>query len=136
MGGAGAALFSVVKAVLLNPLPYPEPGRIGWIAEVNDAGKQTQVALRNFLDWQEQNHSFAVMAAYEEGPATVTSLARAEGVRPQSMGATVAALQEAGLVGGAPDPARAARHQGDPLLFRRVSCHKKNAGPDFPAAAR
>jgi DNA-binding MarR family transcriptional regulator len=40
-----------------------------------------------------------------EGPATVTTLARAECVRPQSMGATVAALQEAGLVGGAPDPA-------------------------------
>ena len=39
-----------------------------------------------------------------EGPATVTTLARAEGVRPQSMGATVAALQEAGLVSGTPDP--------------------------------
>ena len=33
-----------------------------------------------------------------EGPATVTTLARAEGVRSQSMGATVAALEEAGLV--------------------------------------
>jgi DNA-binding MarR family transcriptional regulator len=40
-----------------------------------------------------------------EGTATVTALARAEGVRSQSMGATVAALQEAGLVDGAPDPA-------------------------------
>jgi len=40
-----------------------------------------------------------------EGPATVTNLARAEGVRPQSMGATVAGLEEAGLVSGAPDPA-------------------------------
>jgi DNA-binding MarR family transcriptional regulator len=40
-----------------------------------------------------------------EGASTVTTLARAEGVRPQSMGATVAALEEAGLVGGAPDPA-------------------------------
>lgn len=39
-----------------------------------------------------------------EGPATVTALARAEGVRPQSMGATVAVLEEAGLVSGAPDP--------------------------------
>jgi DNA-binding MarR family transcriptional regulator len=38
------------------------------------------------------------------GPATVTSLARAEGVRPQSMGATVAELEAAGLVHGAPDP--------------------------------
>lgn len=40
-----------------------------------------------------------------EGSATVTTLARAEGVRPQSMGATVAVLEAAGLVRGAPDPA-------------------------------
>src|ERR1700730_5716483 len=40
-----------------------------------------------------------------EGPATVTTLARAEGVRPQSMGATVSALEVAGFVSGAPDPA-------------------------------
>lgn len=38
------------------------------------------------------------------GPATVTALARAEGMRPQSMGANVAALQAAGLVSGAADP--------------------------------
>lgn len=38
-------------------------------------------------------------------PHTVTTLARAEGVRSQSMGATVASLQEAGLVTGATDPA-------------------------------
>jgi DNA-binding MarR family transcriptional regulator len=39
-----------------------------------------------------------------EGPATVTTLARAEGMRPQSMGANIAALESAGLVSGAPDP--------------------------------
>jgi DNA-binding MarR family transcriptional regulator len=39
-----------------------------------------------------------------DGPASVTALARAEGVRPQSMGATVAVLQTAGLVNGSPDP--------------------------------
>ena len=39
-----------------------------------------------------------------DGPATVTTLARAEGVRPQSMGATVSVLEAAGLVNGAPDP--------------------------------
>ncbi len=38
------------------------------------------------------------------GPTTVTNLARAEGVRPQSMGATVAALETAGLIKGAADP--------------------------------
>ncbi|CAM0999271.1 MarR family transcriptional regulator [Rhodanobacter sp. Root179] len=39
-----------------------------------------------------------------DGPATITALAHAEGMRPQSMGANVAALLEAGLVRGTPDP--------------------------------
>ena len=39
-----------------------------------------------------------------EGPATVTALARAHGMRPQSMGETLSALKAAGFVVGAPDP--------------------------------
>ncbi|HXP98179.1 MAG TPA: MarR family transcriptional regulator [Telmatospirillum sp.] len=40
----------------------------------------------------------------KDGPATASSLARAEGMRPQSMGSVITALQVAGLVSGAPDP--------------------------------
>lgn len=40
----------------------------------------------------------------KDGPATTSSLARAEGMRPQSMGTVVAALENAGLISGAPDP--------------------------------
>jgi DNA-binding MarR family transcriptional regulator len=40
----------------------------------------------------------------KDGPATVSSLARSEGMRPQSMGPVIAALEGAGLVSGAPDP--------------------------------
>jgi DNA-binding MarR family transcriptional regulator len=40
----------------------------------------------------------------KNGSVTVSSLARAEGMRPQSMSAVVTSLQEAGLVSGAPDP--------------------------------
>lgn len=39
-----------------------------------------------------------------DGPATVTALARAQGMRPQSMGETLSVLKAAGLVSGAPDP--------------------------------
>lgn len=39
-----------------------------------------------------------------DGPTTVTNLARAEGVRPQSMGETLSVLKTAGLVSGTPDP--------------------------------
>ena len=55
-----------------------------------------------------------------EGPATVSTLARAESVRPQSMGATVAALEAAGLVGGAPDP----NDGRQTLLSLTVACRK------------
>jgi DNA-binding MarR family transcriptional regulator len=45
-----------------------------------------------------------VLRLEERGPATVSSLARVEGMRPQSMSAVMAPLQEAGLVDGSPDP--------------------------------
>jgi DNA-binding MarR family transcriptional regulator len=41
----------------------------------------------------------------KDGPATTSALARAEGVRPQSMGAVVATLEAPGLIAGVPDPA-------------------------------
>ena len=45
-----------------------------------------------------------VLRLEKDGPATVSSLARTEGMRPQSMSAVVTPLQESGLVRGAPDP--------------------------------
>lgn len=53
------------------------------------------------LTWSQKS---VLVRLEREGPATVTSLAHAEGVRPQSMGATVAALEAAGLVRGSPHP--------------------------------
>jgi putative ABC transport system permease protein len=67
--GAGTALFSVVKAVLLNPLPYPDPGRLMWVAGRMDArGEEMRTSFPDFDDWHNQNHSFTAMAAYGEGP--------------------------------------------------------------------
>jgi DNA-binding MarR family transcriptional regulator len=45
-----------------------------------------------------------ILQLEKDGPATVSSLSRAEGMRPQSMSAVVESLQQAGLVRGAPDP--------------------------------
>ncbi len=51
--------------------------------------------------WSQQK---VLLRLERDGPATVTTLAQAEGVRPQSMGATVAVLRAAGLIEGTPDP--------------------------------
>ncbi len=61
---------------------------------------RAQAASEDFT-WSQKA---ALTRLEREGPATVTALARAEGVRPQSMGATIAILEAAGLVTGAPDP--------------------------------
>lgn len=55
-----------------------------------------------------------------EGPATVTTLAKAEGVRPQSMGATVAVLEAARLIAGAADP----RDGRQTILSLTPACQK------------
>jgi DNA-binding MarR family transcriptional regulator len=52
-----------------------------------------------------RSQSSVLLRIERDGPATATALARAEGMRPQSMAKIVAVLQDAGLVGGAPDPA-------------------------------
>lgn len=54
------------------------------------------------------------------GPATVTRLARAEGVRPQSLGATVSVLEAAGLIGGEADP----RDGRQTILSLTPACRK------------
>src|SRR5690348_16279760 len=59
-------------------------------------------ALGSDFTWSQLK---ALIHLEREGAMTVTALAQAEGVRPQSMGATISPLREAGLVSGVPDPA-------------------------------
>jgi putative ABC transport system permease protein len=64
--GANTAIFSVVNAVLINPLPYREPDRLVQFWETNPLKNWTQatVAPANLFDWQEQSQSFTEIAAY------------------------------------------------------------------------
>ena len=68
--GAGTALFSVVKAVLLNPLPYPQPDRLTWVEAIMGGGP-ARVSMPDFDDWRSQNRGFAALAAYSDSPILV-----------------------------------------------------------------
>ncbi len=70
--GAATAIFSVVYGVLLRPLPYPEPGRIMAIHEVNGRGTWSPLADPNFDDFRDQNRSFQAIAKYSDGIASVS----------------------------------------------------------------
>jgi putative ABC transport system permease protein len=61
--GANTAIFSVVNAVLLRSLPYPNAKRIVAIQEISNEGKRVQVTPANFLDWRAQNTVFEHLSA-------------------------------------------------------------------------
>ena len=61
--GANTAIFSVVNGVLLRPLPYRDPGRLMRLSESSPDFRTMSVAYPNFVDWKDQNRSFAGLAA-------------------------------------------------------------------------
>jgi len=75
--GANTAVFSVVNAVFLRPLPYPDAGRLVTILETND-NDRTSVAYPDFLDWRPQASAFEAMAAVGPYEATLESRLPAE----------------------------------------------------------
>lgn len=70
--GANTAIFSVVDAVLLKGLPYPEADRLVEVREVNDNGRRINVAEPNFNDLRERVRGFESVAEYAGGELVVT----------------------------------------------------------------
>ena len=63
--GACTAMFSIVNAVLLRPLPLREPGRLAWIENEGTRGMSARTTrVDTFNAWREQNKSFEALAAY------------------------------------------------------------------------
>src|SRR5246127_2295365 len=61
--GANTAIFSIVNAVLLRPLPYPDADRIMVLNESSGPGQDYSVALPDYFDWQKYNTVFEHLAA-------------------------------------------------------------------------
>ena len=70
--GASTAIFSVVDAVLLRPLPYPNPQRIVTVWEKEADGHRARLADPNFLDFRSQNHTLQGLATFFSAPESVS----------------------------------------------------------------
>jgi len=72
--GANTAIFSVVNAFLLRPLPYREPGRIVALFERRVMADEERASFSpgNFLDWQKSASSFESMSAYTTSAVTLS----------------------------------------------------------------
>ncbi|MFL6289917.1 MAG: ABC transporter permease [Thermoanaerobaculia bacterium] len=83
--GANSAIFSVVDAVLLRPLPYPEAERLTIVTDLHQGPGsepvESTVSAFNFLEWRKQSRSFERLEAMLSQPFNLTSGGRPEQVQ-------------------------------------------------------
>jgi putative ABC transport system permease protein len=80
--GANTAIFSVVYATLLAPLPYNQPDRIVMVWS-NVQSNRNGVSAGDFLDWQRQSTTFESMAAWTGAQMSLTTAAQPEQVQAE-----------------------------------------------------
>src|SRR6185503_19071266 len=83
--GASSAVFSLLDAALLRPLPFRDPSRLMWLWERPAAypNSQNTVAPLNFLDWRDQNSVFESIGASENHNLTISGGGEPARVRAQ-----------------------------------------------------
>jgi putative ABC transport system permease protein len=73
--GANTAIFSVINAVLLRPLPYPQPDRLTLIRERTNIFDSGSVSLPNYLDWRVSQRGFTDLALFRRDDANLSGAA-------------------------------------------------------------
>jgi predicted permease len=128
--GANTAIFSVVNAVLLNPLPFPNASRLVSMFEATKNFPQGSISYPNFLDWQRGNHAFQAIAAYRWNDGAITGVGEAEEVRSQRISATFFPILGVNPVLGRNFTPEEDRRGADPTVLISEGLWKRKFGAD------
>ena len=123
--GANTAMFGIVNAVLLRPVPYPQPDRLLKLYSSGRGFHQGSVLYPNFLDWQRSSRSFQEMAAYRTDNFNLTGQANPERLRGAMASARVFAV-----LGTAPDRREDVHRRGRPARRGAGRCRDLDAVED------
>lgn len=71
--GTNTAIFSLINAVILQPLPFPEPDRlvVVWEQRAREGTRNNAIAPGDYLDWRSRSHSFAALCGMDQRPVLV-----------------------------------------------------------------
>jgi predicted permease len=125
--GANVTIFSVLNAVILEPLPFKDPDRLVRLTESNLGQNQVEspVSVPNFQDWQRQQSSFEEVSALEL--ATFNLTGRGE---PQRVAAARITTNLVPMLGVAPALGRAFVAEEDRVVLLSDALWQKQFGGD------
>ncbi|MGH9454537.1 MAG: permease prefix domain 1-containing protein, partial [Terriglobia bacterium] len=83
--GANTAVFSLVYAVLLRPLPYKAPSSLVVLNETTPKVGTVSVSYPDFLDWRSDNHAFSAMAAVDDTDFNLAGVAQPENISGEAV---------------------------------------------------
>ena len=90
--GANSAMFSIINAVLLRPLPYRDPQNLVLLSEHWPQFPKLSLSYLNYKDWRDQSHSFAAVGAVRNFVVTMTGGQEAERIPSQNATANLFSL--------------------------------------------
>jgi putative ABC transport system permease protein len=94
--GANTAMFTVINAVMLKPLPYADPDRLVMVWETAPDNDRRWVAPANFVDWRRDARSFEALAAWDEVSVNLTAIVGVGFSRPNSRPERLRAISASG----------------------------------------
>src|SRR2546429_4798031 len=95
--GANTAIFSVINAVLLRPLPYPQADRIMVLNETSGPGQDFSVALPDYFDWRNDNTVFEHLACTHKESRNLSGITGREAERVSCASVTLNFFKVIGL---------------------------------------
>src|SRR3954454_14266880 len=107
--GANTAIFSVINAVLLAPLPYPQADRIMTLNEFS-SGTNSAIAFPDYLDWRRDNTVFEELAISRRESRNLSGI---EGRQPERVGVAFVTANFFKVIGLSPEVGRTFTEEED-----------------------
>src|SRR5580692_7075812 len=114
--GANTAIFTVVNAVLLRPLPFQDPSRLVIVAEKSPY-PTISTSYQNWLDWRDQSHSFESVEATRPSTIALTGGGQPERLTSQNMTAGIFPLLGVKAILGRTFLSEEDRSGGNPVVL-------------------
>ena len=134
--GANTAIFSVVYAVLLRPLPYRDASRLIVMNETTPRVGTLSVSYLNFLDWRKQSTAFAQMATVHQVGFNLTGVARPEVIRGLAVSPEFLAMVGVEPLTGRDFTAQEGNAGTEPVLILSYEMWQSHFGSDPSAVGK